>query len=111
MMLLASRIRPSPAIFTSAENLPFANQNDHSWVTDFCQSCLVCVQKCPPQAILEQPRENGNGLVTCTVDEKCFPYFMDNYGCSICIRVCPFQSQEYATLKRDTFKKLGHGAG
>ena len=61
--------------------------------------CRLCARECPPQAILEEPLQNGNGLVTCTLTDECFPYFIDNYGCSICIRVCPFQRGEYAKLK------------
>ena len=99
------------AVFTSIENLPFTQGNPHQWIEEYCSLCKLCARECPPQAILEQPTAHANGLVTCTVDDKCFPYFMDNYGCSICIRVCPFQSQDYATLKRDTFKRLSHSAG
>ncbi len=113
-LLITPRFGPRvrlAAVFTSIENLPFGQGNPHQWIEEYCNLCKLCVRECPPQAILEQPRAHANGLVTCTVDDKCFPYFVDNYGCSICIRVCPFQSQEYATLKRDTLKRLSHGAG
>ncbi len=86
-------------VFTSVENLPFGGENPHGWIEGYCNLCKLCARKCPPGAILERPVARDNGLVTCTVTEKCFPYFVDNYGCSICIRVCPFQNGDYATLK------------
>jgi NAD-dependent dihydropyrimidine dehydrogenase PreA subunit len=102
-LLITPRLGPRvrlATVYTGIDNLPFGRENPHHWIESYCDVCKLCVRECPPQAILEQPRENGNGLVTCTVDEKCFPYFMDNYGCSICIRVCPFQDGEYARLKK-----------
>ena len=91
-LLITPRFGPRvrlAAVFTSIKNLPFCWENPHSWIEGYCDACQLCAKECPPQAILEQPIENSNGLVTCTVNERCFPYFMDNYGCSICIRVCP----------------------
>jgi hypothetical protein len=31
--------------------------------------------------------------------DLCFPYFSDYYGCSVCIRVCPFNNIAYDKLK------------
>jgi epoxyqueuosine reductase len=101
-LLITPRFGPRvrlAAVFTSIENLPLGHENEHQWIEEYCDRCRLCVKECPPQAILDQPRAHANGLVTCVVDQKCFPYFMDNYGCSICIRVCPFQRGEYAVLK------------
>jgi NAD-dependent dihydropyrimidine dehydrogenase PreA subunit len=101
-LLITPRFGPRvrlAAVFTSIQNLPSGQENDHRWIEEYCRLCKLCARECPPQAVLEQPVENANGLVTCTLSEKCFPYFMDNYGCSICIRVCPFQEQDYALLK------------
>ncbi len=101
-LLITPRFGPRvrlAALYTSIENLPFCQENPHGWIEEYCQLCRLCARECPPQAILEQPLENGNGLLTCTLNEKCFPYFIGNYGCSICIRVCPFHRGEYAALK------------
>jgi epoxyqueuosine reductase len=101
-LLITPRFGPRvrlAAVFTSIENLPLSYENGHQWIEAYCELCKLCVKACPPQAILEQPVARANGLVTCIVDDKCFPYFVENYGCSICIRACPFQKQEYATLK------------
>jgi NAD-dependent dihydropyrimidine dehydrogenase PreA subunit len=101
-LLITPRFGPRvrlAAVFTSIQNLPLAQGEDLQWIEEYCNLCKLCVRECPPQAILEQPLARDNGLVTCTVNERCFPYFMDNYGCSICIRVCPFQSQDFTVLK------------
>jgi len=98
------------AVFTSIENLPFGQENPHQWIEAYCNLCKQCARECPPQAILDQPIVRANGLVTCAVDDKCFPYFFENYGCSICIRVCPFHKQAYATLKDHVAKRQNHNA-
>ncbi len=101
-LLITPRFGPRvrlAALYTNIENLPLCQENPHGWIEDYCDLCRLCARECPPEAILEEPLENGNGLLTCTLNEKCFPYFIDNYGCSICIRVCPFQRGEYAALK------------
>jgi NAD-dependent dihydropyrimidine dehydrogenase PreA subunit len=99
------------AVFTSIENLPLAQKNDCQWIEEYCNLCKLCVRECPPQAILDPPIPTANGLVTCTVNDKCFPYFMDNYGCSICIRICPFQEQEFAVLKNHVSRRQNRAAG
>jgi ferredoxin len=101
-LLITPRFGPRvrlAAVFTSIENLPYGRENPHGWIEHYCDLCRLCAKECPPQAILEKPVASATGLITCTVNEKCFPYFVDNYGCSICIRVCPFQKEDYATLK------------
>jgi epoxyqueuosine reductase len=115
-LLITPRFGPRvrlAAVFTSIENLPFDHdeRNDHQWIEAYCDLCKLCVTECPPQAILDQPVSHANGLVTCVVTEKCFPYFVDNYGCSICIRVCPFQKEEYAVLKSHVSKRQNQIAG
>ena len=35
-----------------------------------------------------------------TYQDTCFPYFVANYGCSICIKVCPFNREPYDELKK-----------
>jgi NAD-dependent dihydropyrimidine dehydrogenase PreA subunit len=107
-LLITPRFGPRvrlAAVFTSLENLPLGQDNDCRWIEDYCNLCKLCVRECPPQAILDQPITGSNGLVTCTVNDRCFPYFMDNYGCSICIRVCPFQKQDFAVLRSQVSRR------
>ena len=87
------------SVFTSIENLPFSIMNDHSWISDYCDSCGICIRKCPAGAIREESITHDSGRVTYTYLDKCFPYFAENYGCSICIKVCPFNRQSYEELK------------
>jgi epoxyqueuosine reductase len=116
-LLITPRFGPRvrlAAVFTSIEILPFdpAKANEHRWIEEYCSLCRRCANECPPQAILDRPRELDNGLVTCVDVDACFPYFFDCYGCSICIRVCPFQEQDYAALRNHVSKRREHaGAG
>jgi ferredoxin len=88
------------AVLTSIDNLPFfEGENEHRWIEAFCDSCGLCVRRCPVDAILEEPVERDNGLVMCTDADTCFPYFVEHHGCSICIKVCPFNQVGYEGLK------------
>ena len=87
------------AVFTEIENLPVYAGSEHDWVLDYCELCKRCVKDCPPQAFYDGPRRHENGLVTVLDNEKCFPYFAKNHGCSICIKVCPFHQDSYSNLK------------
>lgn len=87
-------------IFTSIENLPFSTQNQHQWLEEYCAACQVCVHKCPVEAIMPEPQRHDNGQITYVVNARCFPYFSDYYGCSVCIAVCPFNSTPYERLKQ-----------
>lgn len=87
------------AVFTNIENLPFSTQNGHGWVADFCAKCGICIRECPPQAIYSHPIQHDNSRITCVDNERCFPYFSDYHGCSVCIKVCPFNNTSYDKIK------------
>jgi ferredoxin len=87
------------AVLTNIENLPFSAHNDHAWVADFCAKCGRCIRECPTQAIYDEPIRHENGQVTCVDIDRCFPYFSDHYGCSVCIKVCPFNRAGYEKVK------------
>ncbi len=91
------------AVYTSIENLPVCEKNEHSWVYEFCQNCRICIKECPPKALYDTPINRGNGQITYVDNNLCFPYFSDHYGCSVCITVCPFNQVPYETLL-DKFK-------
>ena len=87
-------------IFTSIENLPFiSSQNEHQWVEEYCTLCKVCIRECPAEAIKPEPERRENGQISYVINERCFPYFSDYYGCSVCIAVCPFNKAPYVKLK------------
>ncbi len=87
------------AVFTEIENLPTYEGDEHAWVLDFCESCKRCIRDCPPDAFHDEPVQHENGLVTVLDNGKCFPYFAKNHGCSICIKVCPFNQLSYDKIK------------
>lgn len=96
--LFGPRVRLA-AVFTEIENFPAYEGNEHAWVLDFCEECQRCVRECPPDAFFEEPIHHENGLVTVLDNGKCFPYFVAYHGCSICIKVCPFNLQSYEKIK------------
>jgi epoxyqueuosine reductase QueG len=88
------------AVYTSIENLPFVDSNDHGWIEKYCKTCGICVNQCPPQAILEGTMTHDTGRVTNIKQQECFEYFAQYYGCSICVKVCPFSEAG------DTYERL-----
>jgi epoxyqueuosine reductase QueG len=57
---------------------------------DFCASCQVCGNACPPAAIADA-KQWVRGAEKWYVDfDKCMPYFASTWGCGICIAVCPW---------------------
>jgi ferredoxin len=62
--------------------------------SDFCASCRVCADACPPDAIGPE-RRLVRGEMRWYVDfDKCLPYFNENLSCAICLAVCPFSRPE-----------------
>ena len=96
------------ALYTSIENLPQPPANPHAWVEAFCASCRRCIRACPVAAILEEPVRQATGQITHLDHERCFPYFSEYYGCSVCIKVCPFSRTPYEELK-ERFERGGGG--
>jgi len=89
------------AIFTSIENLSVKENNEHSWIADYCNTCGKCIKKCPKDAIVEiEPHNGSNGtMLTPEVCKGC------NESCTICMRECPFNKREYEYL-RNRFEKI-----
>lgn len=57
---------------------------------DFCASCQVCTNACPPDAIYEE-KQMVRGVEKWFVDfNKCIPYFGETLGCAICVARCPW---------------------
>jgi ferredoxin len=96
------------AVFTEVENFPVYDGDEHAWVLDFCESCRRCIRDCPPDAFYESPIYHENGLVTVLDNRKCFPYFVAYHGCSICIKVCPFNQQSYDRIKDGFLGEIEH---
>ena len=92
------------AIFTNIENLPLSDNNDHSWIEQFCDKCNKCIRKCPTGAIMDKPIIHESKRQTHIVRAKCLPYFVNNKGCSICLKECVFSYSDYYAIK-DRFLK------
>ncbi|MFN2137442.1 MAG: hypothetical protein ACK2UK_15885 [Candidatus Promineifilaceae bacterium] len=89
-------------IYTSISNLPDTATDEHRWVSAFCGCCRQCQRKCPGRAIHDEPISRQSGIVSHIDAERCFPVFANQYGCSICIQVCPFNLHPYERI-RDRF--------
>ncbi|MDH3233747.1 MAG: 4Fe-4S dicluster domain-containing protein [Alphaproteobacteria bacterium] len=56
----------------------------------FCESCQLCSNACPPDAI-HREKQMVRGEQKWYVDfDKCVPYFVDNKTCGLCLAVCPW---------------------
>jgi len=93
-----SRVRIN-AIYTNITNLPVAGENDHLWIRDLCAMCKQCIRQCPPKAIYDQPKPRGDGGMQCIDHDLCRDYFQSNFGCAVCIAVCPFSRVGYDEIK------------
>ena len=86
-------------IYTNITNLPIRTENEHAWVRDFCAMCKKCVRSCPVNAIYDEPKPRGNGGMQCIDHDTCRPYFTENFGCAVCLSVCPFSNAGYDKIK------------
>jgi Fe-S-cluster-containing hydrogenase component 2 len=95
------RIRLS-VIFTNIQNLPISQvdkDNSHSWIESFCKKCSECVNACPGGAILTKPIITKKTQYTHINNKNCYPYFYNQYGCTLCIKSCPFSYRDYKELR------------
>jgi len=59
-------------------------------IDDFCSSCKVCEDACPPFAITPV-KQLVRGVEKWYVDfDRCLPFFNEHQGCAICIAECPW---------------------
>lgn len=85
------------AIFTSIENLPVKEYNEHAWISDYCKSCGKCIKKCPERAIVKIEHQGAK-----FVPELCRGCYE---SCTICMKECPFNKREYKEIK-NRFEKI-----
>jgi len=74
------------------------NKSEEFEISKFCEKCRRCINFCPVNAILDKPHINENGTITRIDSEKCFEYFYETTGCSVCIEKCPFHKVGYQVL-------------
>lgn len=87
------------AVYTDIDNLPFAKENPHGWVRDYCETCNICIQKCPADAIYPVTKILADGGPSFIDHTKCAMPFSNNNGCTLCIKYCPFSNVSYDKLK------------
>ncbi|MCD1295794.1 hypothetical protein CUJ83_12375 [Methanocella sp. CWC-04] len=87
-------------VFTDIENFQNTPGEDYSWVEEYCTTCGRCIKNCKVGAIYEKKVIDESGQYTTTDGDKCLEYFSTHYGCSICIKVCPFTKAGYDKLKK-----------
>jgi epoxyqueuosine reductase len=92
-------------------NMPLvATAPDSFGADEFCATCQVCTNACPPGAITQE-KQTVRGAERWYVDfDRCIPYFAESASCGICIAVCPWtrpnvRPKLLATMAR----RLGRG--
>ena len=92
------------AVYTDIQNLPLSKENPHSWVRDYCESCNICIEKCPPEAIYHETKTHPNSGPVFVDHTLCAtPFSVDN-GCTLCIKYCPFSYGDYDLIKAKYLK-------
>ncbi|MBC7224880.1 MAG: epoxyqueuosine reductase [Anaerolineae bacterium] len=89
------------AVYTNITNLPYTDQGGlaYAWIPEFCEMCNRCVRACPAGAIHREPDMREGGPRQCIDPHKCVVVFSQAYGCSICIKACPFFRGDFSRLK------------
>lgn len=101
-------------IFIEEKIFEFTSSNEHRWIENYCATCDLCQKNCPGKAIKTEKRviidniPTIGAMKTCIDNAKCYPYFLKNMGCSICIAICPFSEgpKIYSKLKKYVEKSL-----
>ena len=88
------------AVYTDIENLPFSQDNPHSWIRDYCEACNLCVEKCPVDAIYMETKTLADGGPAFIDHAECADPFSNDNGCTLCIKYCPFSYGVYDMLKK-----------
>jgi Pyruvate/2-oxoacid:ferredoxin oxidoreductase delta subunit len=87
------------AVYTDIENLPFSQNNPHGWIKGYCESCIICVEKCPVEAIYMEPKTLSDGGPEYIDHTKCAVPFSNDNGCTLCIKYCPLSYGDYNKIK------------
>ncbi len=104
-------------IFIKEKIFEFTDSKEHRWIEEYCVTCDLCQKNCPGKAVYTEKKvtiENIptiGAMKTCIDNAKCYPFFLKNMGCSICIAVCPFSEGQiiYSKLKKYVEKKSVSG--
>ncbi len=89
------------AIFVSISNLPLNEENEHSWIPEYCDKCGKCVKACPEKALVEKETCCGGTEIE-LIQKNCIGC---SQGCTYCIEACPFEEKGYEHVK-NKFDKM-----
>ena len=105
-MLIAPRLGAGIRLSKVLTNLPLIPDTPIDFgVTEFCDACKVCAEKCPSQAISHDDRtaearneSNAPGGMKWPVDAECCigQWARQGKPCTICISICPFTKPDTA---------------
>lgn len=83
------------AIFVSIANLTVKDENEHSWIPEYCERCGKCIKACPEKALIEKETCCGGNEVE-FIQDLCIGC---SQGCTYCIEACPFDEKGYEHVK------------
>lgn len=101
--------RARPALITTDAELVHDEPVDYG-IEAICDSCKVCVRRCPPGALPAYRREYRGVVKNKLKAERCAPIVAQANGCAICMKVCPIQRYGLDAVKKsflETGKILG----
>ncbi len=103
-LLITPKYGPRVRISKVITDLPLVPDSPIDFgVTEFCEACGICAEKCPSQSILvggrtTQPRNISNvgGVSKWPINaETCRAYWSRRKNdCSVCINVCPYNKPD-----------------
>lgn len=63
-------------------------------VDELCRKCMRCVDICPTKALVPH-KVSWRGTLKWKLNSKrCWPYFVANNGCGLCLLVCPWNKDD-----------------
>ncbi len=94
-LVLTQKYGPRQRFAAITTNAPVSKSNLPSLGVDrLCSFCMRCVDTCPTHA-LSSEKVYCNGTFKWKLNnEKCWPYFVKNNGCGLCLIVCPWNRKE-----------------
>jgi ferredoxin len=85
-------------VYADLDDLPERAENPHTWVRDFCAMCRKCVRSCPVGAIYDVPEAREPNRYQTIDHGRCRDYFLEHFGCGVCLAVCPFSQAGYEAI-------------
>ncbi len=92
--LISPKLGSSVRLALVSTDMPLVVDGPQDYgIDDLCSRCNLCTRFCPGEAISPEKQEVA-GVTRWYVDTpKCEPYFMQLWGCKICLMVCPFNGR------------------